>query len=168
VSKKYISSMKKQGLTTFVLVFWALVLGYGCGKGKKEVRLAPDWTQPELAVAAVEKYIAEAMKLQDTGIMRYDNQSRQVYYLKPVEVLKTEVRQTGDIMGEVGVRMKSTSAIDVLVDMNVTWDTTLFDKDSVKGVFAVGGLSFRQIGDTVRYRWEKSGNVYRKVEAVVQ
>jgi hypothetical protein len=159
--------MVKQGLKFMLVAFWAAVFGYGCSRGPK-ANLKPDWDEPQLAIEAVEKYLAEALKVQDSGITRYDNATRQVFYLKPVEVLKTEVRPTGELVGEVGVRMRSTANVDVLVDMSVAWDTSKFDKDSVKGVFTVAGMSFRQIGDSVRYRWEKKDDVYRKVEAVVQ
>lgn len=159
--------MAKQSLKFVLLAFWTVVVGYGCSNGPK-ANLTPDWDDPQLAVEAVENYMAEALKVQDSGITRYDNATRQVFYLKPVEVLKSEVRPTGELVGEVGVRMRSTSNIDVLVDINVAWDTSKFDKDSVKGVFTVAGISFRQIGDSVRYRWEKKDDFYRKVEAVLQ
>jgi hypothetical protein len=159
--KKMTSKMKKQ-FSVLVLSGWVLVLVYSCGQKGRKVNLEADWSDPKAAVAVVEKYLTD-IHAKDSGISRYDNATRTVFDLRPEEVLAAEVRQVSESSGEVGVRMKSND-VKVIIDLGVAWDTTVVGKDSVYGAFVVGGLSFRQVGDSIRYTWEKNGDFYKKVQ----
>ncbi|MCS7019710.1 MAG: hypothetical protein RMJ87_11505 [Cytophagales bacterium] len=149
-----------------VLLFIVALLAYACGgKKQKQYELKADWTRVDSIMAKV----TNELKLMggDSGkFVRFDNNIRQMVTLTIGEPTK-EVLPFNDFMAYVPVKMKEERFGDVLVDVAVTWDTTLYqikDKDTVWGNFRVTGFYFRQLGDSVLYELVKdpTTNLYVK------
>ncbi|MCU0448464.1 MAG: hypothetical protein MUC97_01300 [Bernardetiaceae bacterium] len=156
---------------TLLLVGLAATTWVSCNLGdSRNIQQNADWSKPEQAVAAANAYLQELFA-KDSVHTRYDNVSKRIFALKKGEVIPNEVHAVAPRLGEVGVKMLADGNVPVIIDFVVGWDTTTYQVngiDTVYGKFAVGGMSFRQIGDSVIYRWEKKGEFWQKQNAVVQ
>jgi hypothetical protein len=157
----------------YTLIVSALVAGLavGCNGGdSRNIQQNADWSKPELAVIATQAYLKELFA-KDTVHTRYDNVSKRIFTLRKGEVISNEVHAVAPRLGEVGVKMLAENNVPVVIDFSVGWDTTAYEvkgTDTAYGKFAVAGMTFRQIGDSVIYRWEKKGDFWQKANAVVQ
>jgi hypothetical protein len=143
------------------------LFAYACGGSKKEKQyeIKADWTRVDSIMAKV----TNELKLMggDSGkFVRFDNNIRQMVDITIGEPTK-EVLPLSDFMAYVPVKMKEARFGDVLVDVAVIWDTTLYQikgQDTVWGNFRVGGLYFRQLGDSTLYELVKdqTTNLYKK------
>ncbi|WP_250629900.1 hypothetical protein [Rhodoflexus caldus] len=149
------------------ILFVIALFAYACGGGKKEKQyeLKADWTRVDSILAKVTNELK--MMGGDSGkFVRFDNNIRQMVNITIGEPTK-EVFPLSDFMAYVPVKMKEERFGDVLVDVAVTWDTTIYQvkgKDTVWGNFRVGGFYFRQLGDSTLYELVKdpSTNFYSK------
>jgi hypothetical protein len=150
-----------------VILSVVALFAYACGGGKKEKKyeLKADWTRIDSIMARVTNELK--MMGGDSGkFERFDNNIRQMVKLTVGEPTR-EVLPLNGFMAYVPVKMKEERFGDVLVDVAVTWDTTLYQvkgSDTVWGNFRVGGLYFRQLGDSALYEMVKdpTTNLYRK------
>lgn len=163
--------MRKIAILSVIALF-----AYACGGGKKEKQyeLKADWTRVDSIMAKV----TNELKLMggDSGkFVRFDNNIRQMVNITIGSPTK-EVLPLNDFMAYVPVKMKEERFGDVLVDVAVVWDTTLYQikgTDTTWGNFRVGGFYFRQLGDSALYELVKdqATNLYSKkytVPKVVQ
>ncbi|MCS6968371.1 MAG: hypothetical protein RMJ44_06490 [Cytophagales bacterium] len=137
-------------------LFIVILLAYACGGKKKKYELKADWTRMDSIMAKVKNEL-KVLGGDSGKFTRFDNQIRQVVTLTIGEPLR-EVFPFNDYMACVPVEMQEERLGKVLVDVAVTWDTTLYqvkDKDTIWGNFRAGGFYFRKIGDSALYELKK-------------
>ncbi|WP_448519173.1 hypothetical protein [Rhodoflexus sp.] len=154
--------MRKIAILSIIALF-----AYACGGGKQEKKyeLKADWTRVDSIMAKV----SNELKLMggDSGkFERFDNNIRQIVKLTIGDPTR-EVLPLSDYMAYVPTKMKEERFGDVLVDVAVVWDTTLYQikgKDTIWGNFRISGLYFRQLGDSALYEMTKdeATNFYKK------
>lgn len=150
-----------------VILFVIALFAYACGGGKKEKQyeLKADWTKVDSIMAKVTQELK--MMGGDSGkFVRFDNNIRQILNLTIGEPTR-EIFPFNDYMAYTPVKMKDERFGDVLADIAISWDTTLYqikEKDTVWGNFRVTGIYIRQLGDSVLYELVKdpSTNLYSK------